>query len=141
MQGNPLMSALRRDRQLYLLALPGIVFFLIFKYVPMWGIMISFQNYSPFLGFWNSEWVGLEHFQRFFSNPDFWLLFRNTMGINLLSLFLFFPLPIILALFLNEVRNRVLQEVDSNDRLYAALFVMGYYCGITLLHFVATRWS
>ena len=133
MQGNPLMSALRRDRQLYLLALPGIVFFLIFKYVPMWGIMISFQNYSPFLGFWNSEWVGLEHFQRFFSNPDFWLLFRNTMAINLLSLFFFFPLPIILALLLNEVRNRLFKS-SLQSIVYLPHFLSWVIiAGITLL--------
>jgi len=110
MQGKQLLSALRRDQQLYLLALPGIVFFLIFKYVPMWGILISFQNYSPFLGFWDSEWVGLEHFQRFFSNPDFWLLLRNTMAINLLNLLFFFPLPIVLALLLNEIRNQIFKR-------------------------------
>ncbi|UUZ84501.1 hypothetical protein LJK88_13025 [Paenibacillus sp. P26] len=82
---------LRRDRYLYLLALPGPLFFLIFKYVPMWGMVISFQNYSPFAGITGSDWVGLEHFRRFFSNPEFFTLFRNTMAINLMSLVLFFP--------------------------------------------------
>jgi putative aldouronate transport system permease protein len=93
----------KRDQFLYLLALPGLLYFLVFKYVPMWGIMISFQDYSPYLGFLNSPWVGLEHFTRFFSNPDFMLLFRNTMAINLLSLIFFFPLPIFLSIVLNEL--------------------------------------
>lgn len=98
-------SGIKRDRFLYLLALPGLLYFLIFRYVPMWGIVISFQEYSPYQGMWNSPWVGLEHFKRFFSNPDFMKLFRNTMAINLLSLVFFFPLPILLSVMLNELRN------------------------------------
>ncbi|MFD2116625.1 ABC transporter permease [Paenibacillus yanchengensis] len=100
------MKALYRDRRLYLLALPGILFFIIFKYVPMWGITISFQEFSPYVGFLDSPWVGLEHFKRFFNNPDFLIIFRNTLAINVLSLVLYFPLPIILSLMLNEVRNK-----------------------------------
>jgi len=96
---------LKRDKYLYVLALPGLVFFLIFKFVPMWGIVIAFQNYSPFAGIGGSPWVGLEHFRRFFDNPDFMMLFRNTMAINLLNLVCFFPLPIVLSLLLNEVRS------------------------------------
>lgn len=74
------------------------------KIIPMWGVLISFQDFSPYIGFWQSEWVGLEHFQRFFSNPEFFTLFRNTMAINLLNLVFFFPLPILLSLMLNEIR-------------------------------------
>jgi putative aldouronate transport system permease protein len=102
-----LWKSLSRDKYLYLLALPGLLYFLVSKYVPMWGIMISFQNYSPFLGFANSEWVGLANFSRFFSNPDFMVLFRNTMAINLLNLFFFFPLPIVISLLLNELRSEI----------------------------------
>ncbi|MFB9277844.1 ABC transporter permease [Cohnella cellulosilytica] len=108
-------AELNRNKYLYLLALPGLIFFLLFKYVPMWGIVISFQNFSPYKGLLNSEWVGLSHFADFFAHPDFWLLFRNTMAINLMSLFLFFPLPIALSLLLNEVRSvaykRIVQSV------------------------------
>lgn len=74
------------------------------KIIPMWGVLISFQDFSPYIGFWHSEWVGLEHFQRFFSNPEFFTLFRNTMAINLLNLVFFFPLPILLSIMLNEIR-------------------------------------
>ncbi|WP_391563914.1 ABC transporter permease [Paenibacillus cremeus] len=97
------------------MALPGILYFVLFKYLPMWGILIAFQNFSPYLGLWKSHWVGFEHFQRFFSNPDFWMLLRNTMAINLLKLIFFFPTPIILSLLLNEVRlmayKRVIQSI------------------------------
>ncbi|MFE5318492.1 ABC transporter permease [Paenibacillus sp. NPDC056579] len=106
-----ILSDIKRDKYLYLLVLPGIIFFLIFKYLPMWGIVIAFQEYSPYAGIWKSEWVGLEHFVRFFSNPDFIILFRNTMVISLLNLVFFFPLPIILSLMLNEVSNRVFKGV------------------------------
>ncbi|OMF27218.1 polysaccharide ABC transporter ATP-binding protein [Paenibacillus sp. FSL H8-0548] len=104
---NKLLSEgklLRRDLFLYLLVFPGLLYFLVFKYIPMWGVLIAFQNYSPYLGFLHSEWVGLEHFQRLFSNAEFYRIFRNTMAINLLSLIFFFPLPIILSLMMNELR-------------------------------------
>ncbi|WP_243739960.1 ABC transporter permease [Aureibacillus halotolerans] len=98
------MTRFSRDRWLYVLLLPGVLYFLIFKYWPMWGVLISFQNYQPFLGFWQSEWVGFEHFQAFFQNPDFFRLFRNTLMLALYDLIFFFPAPIILALLLNEIR-------------------------------------
>ncbi|KOR90550.1 ABC transporter permease [Paenibacillus solani] len=94
-----------REKYLYLLALPGLLFFLIFKYFPIWGLALAFQNYSPYLGFWDSEWVGFKHFIDFFTNPDFLLLFRNTMAISLMNIFFFFPIPIVLSLLINEVRS------------------------------------
>jgi putative aldouronate transport system permease protein len=98
------LQKLKRDKWLYLLLLPGLSYFIIFKYVPMWGVLISFQDYSPFLGFWGSEWVGIDHFKNFFRNPDFLRLLRNTLYLAVLDLIFFFPAPIILALMLNEVR-------------------------------------
>lgn len=95
---------LKRDVFLYALLLPGILYFLIFKYLPMWGVTIAFKNYSPFLGFWQSEWVGFDHFLNFFQNPDFFRLLRNTLILALYDIIFFFPAPIILALMLNEIR-------------------------------------
>ncbi|MFE5324250.1 ABC transporter permease [Paenibacillus sp. NPDC056579] len=104
-----------RDKYLYFIAMPMLVYFLVFKYVPMWGILIAFKNYTPYVGFWDSPWVGLEHFQRFFSNEDFFILLRNTLAINVLNLLLFFPLPILLSIMLNEVRlewvKRTMQSI------------------------------
>lgn len=94
-----------RDRYLYLLALPGIIYFIIFKYVPMYGITIAFKDFSPFIGFAESSWVGMKHFIRLFTGSDFLMLLRNTLGISFLNLLFFFPLPIILSLLLNELRN------------------------------------
>jgi putative aldouronate transport system permease protein len=77
----------------------------------MWGLVIAFQDYSPFLGIANSEWVGLEHFIRFFGNDDFYLLLRNTLAISFLNLLFFFPAPILIAIMLNEVRQMVFKRV------------------------------
>lgn len=99
-----IVARLRRDKWLYLLMLPGLLYFLIFKYVPMWGVLLAFQNYQPFTGFWKSEWVGFEHFRLFFENPEFFMLLRNTLLLSFYNLVFFFPAPIILALLLNEVR-------------------------------------
>jgi putative aldouronate transport system permease protein len=87
------------------LALPALIYFALFKYVPMWGVSIAFMDYSPYAGIMESPWVGFKHFERFFSHPDFWILFRNTLAINLLNLFLFFPLPILLSLLMNELNT------------------------------------
>lgn len=94
-----------QHKWLYLLLLPGFLYFILFRYVPMGGLVIAFKEYSPFQGIWGSEWVGFEQFRRFFDTSDFWRLFKNTLGISMLQLFLFFPAPIILSLFLNEVRH------------------------------------
>lgn len=94
-------------KYLYLLGLPGIVYFLVFKYVPMYGIVIAFMDYSPVTGFAGSEWVGLAHFRRLLTEPDFWMLFRNTMIMSAFSILIYFPAPILLALLLNEVRSQV----------------------------------
>lgn len=100
-----LAPRLWRDKWLYLLMAPGIVYFVIFKYLPMWGVVIAFENFVPFSGVFNSEWVGLKWFEYFFSNPAFLRLLENTLWLSLLNIVFFFPAPIILALLLNELRS------------------------------------
>ncbi|WP_020620002.1 ABC transporter permease [Paenibacillus daejeonensis] len=97
-------TRIKKDRWLYVLLLPGLLYFLVFKYLPMWGVLIAFQNFQPFLGFWESSWVGLDHFRNFFGNPDFVRLLRNTFILAVYDLVFFFPAPIIVALLLNEIR-------------------------------------
>ncbi len=92
-------------RYLYLLAVPGVLYFFIFSYVPMWGVVIAFKDFRLFRGLAGSPWVGLEHFRFFFTSPNFPRLLRNTLIISGLNLALVFPMPILLALLLNEVRN------------------------------------
>ncbi|WP_028611312.1 ABC transporter permease [Paenibacillus harenae] len=104
------LSRLKKDKWLYVLLLPGLLYFLLFKYVPMWGVLLAFKNYQPFTGFWKSEWVGVEHFRVFFSNPEFFMLLRNTLLLSLYNLVFFFPAPIVLAILLNEVRLAVFKR-------------------------------
>lgn len=99
------ISKLKRDKWLYLLLLPGVLYYVIFKFAPMWGIIIAFQDYSPFLGVLKSPWVGVSNFKDFFMNPDFFRLLKNTLTISFLNIIFFFPAPIILSLLLNEIRR------------------------------------
>jgi putative aldouronate transport system permease protein len=93
-----------RERWMYLFLLPGFVYFIIFRYVPLLGNVIAFQDYSPFLGF-DSPWVGLDNFAKLFSDPDVGTAIQNTLEISLLQLIFFFPAPIALALLLNSMIN------------------------------------
>lgn len=95
----------KKNKMLYLMILPGILYFLVYKYLPMYGLIISFMDYKPYLGISGSEWVGFEHFSRLFASPEFWSIFKNTLVLFALQIFIFFPIPIVLSLMLNEVRH------------------------------------
>jgi putative aldouronate transport system permease protein len=97
---------IRRHWQLYLVLLIPVAWTLIFRYWPMYGVQIAFRDYNPVAGFAGSEWVGLVHFQRFFNSYQFWELLRNTVGISVYSLAAGFPLPIVLAIAINEARRK-----------------------------------
>ncbi|MFF2480301.1 ABC transporter permease [Paenibacillus sp. NPDC058071] len=99
-----LLKTFNRERQLWLICLPIILWVLVFAYFPMYGLIIAFQNYSPGDSMFGN-WVGLDNFIRFFQEPDFLLIMRNTIVISMLNLLIGFPAPIILALLLNEVKN------------------------------------
>ncbi|WP_062496857.1 ABC transporter permease [Paenibacillus sp. 32O-W] len=107
---SQLIKDIFRDRWMYVLLFPGVLYFVIFKYLPMAGLVMAFQDYKPHLGFLESPWVGLKHFERFFSEPQFWMLFRNTLLLAVYNLVFFFPLPIVLALMLNEVRQELFKR-------------------------------
>ncbi|KQO18523.1 ABC transporter permease [Paenibacillus sp. Leaf72] len=89
---------------LYLILLPGLVHLILFKLLPLFGLVIAFQDYSIFKGIMGSKWIGLEHFSKFMSDPYFWKLVRNTLLLAFFNLLFVFPIPIIFALFVNEVR-------------------------------------
>lgn len=101
----PAKKHLSKYWQLYILSLPVLIYIVIFKYLPMYGVQIAFRDFQAKLGFFKSPWVGFEHFERFFRSYIFKSLIRNTLTISLYSLLLGFPIPIILAIMLNEVRN------------------------------------
>lgn len=98
-------KSFRRHWQLYLVMLPGLLYFLIFKYIPMASATIAFKDYSVVKGVWGSPWVGFKYFELFFSNPVFWTLIKNTLGLSIYALIVGFPIPIILAICLNEIRD------------------------------------
>lgn len=100
------MVYVRQHWQLYLIFLmPAFLLTMIFKYAPMSGILIAFQDYNPFKGVSGSEWVGFKHFTRFLSSPDFMRYLINTLKLSVYSLLWGFPVPIILALLLNRIQS------------------------------------
>ena len=91
--------------EMYFFLLPAIVYYIIFHYGPLYGLQIAFKDFNGALGIWGSKWVGLKHFNNFFSSYYFWLLIKNTLVLSIYSLIAGFPMPIILALMLNEVKS------------------------------------
>lgn len=126
---STLVGRLMRNRWLYMMVFPGLLYFLIFKYWPMYGIFIAFQDFQPFLGFWNSPFVGLKHFERLFSDSSFIILFRNTLILATYNILFFFPLPIIIALMLNELRleftKRIVQTLIYIPHFMSWVVVVG----------------
>jgi len=102
-----LWKHVRLNKWLYLMLVPGILYFAIFRYAPMWGIVIAFQNYVPHLGMFGSEMVGFMWFKEFFTSPDFMRLLHNTLALGVLNITIGFVFPIILALLLNEMRIQI----------------------------------
>ncbi|WP_166243070.1 ABC transporter permease subunit [Paenibacillus turpanensis] len=119
----------RKNKYIYFLASFGIAYYLIFSYIPMYGVIIAFKNYSPVKGIMGSPWVGLDHFVEFFQSFYFWRLLRNTLLINVYELLFAFPAPIILALLLNEVRNtyfkRLVQTVTYLPHFVSIVVICG----------------
>ena len=103
----------RENWPVYVMALPGLVYVIIFNYVPMTGVIMAFQKFQIKKGIWGSKFVGLDNFVRFFNSPYAWRLIRNTLLISLYGLIFSFPLPIVFALSLNEVRNLRFKKVTQ----------------------------
>ena len=118
---------LKRNYQAYLMALPSIVLVFIFCYIPMYGILMAFQNYRPQTGVLGSEWVGFAHFVDFFKSPHSLKVLRNTLMISLYGLVAGFPCPIILAFLLNEVRCRAFK------RTVQTISYMPYFISIVVV--------
>ena len=101
----PLFRQCRKKWQLLLLLLPGLLYYIIFRYVPMYGITVAFKDFKPLLGIAGSPFIGFAHFERLLNSPDFWQVFRNTLIISVYKIVLFFPVPILLSIMLNEIRH------------------------------------
>lgn len=98
-----LAKRIAKHKMLYLMIAPGLLYLFIYKYIPMFGMIISFQDYKPYLGIAGSEWVGFKHFERLFTSSDFWMILKNTLVLFGLQILVYFPIPIIIALMLNEL--------------------------------------
>ncbi|AFC29223.1 binding-protein-dependent transport systems inner membrane component [Paenibacillus mucilaginosus 3016] len=129
---------LRRDYQLYLLMILPIAYFIVFKYVPMYGAAIAFQNYSIFQGVSGSEWVGFDNFRQLFAMSQFYQVVRNTLLLNFLDLFFSFPAPIVLALLLNELRVVWFKKV-AQTILYLPHFISWIIIGGLVYQMFATN--
>ena len=108
---NKYMLRIWQARYLYILLIPGILYFAIFHYVPMSGLVLAFKKYNARLGIWGSQWVGWANFQRIFSTPAAVRAIRNTFEINLSRLIWQFPVPIVLAILINEMRGTKVKRV------------------------------
>ncbi len=118
-----------RNYQYYLLLLPALIWYAVFAYAPMYGIQIAFKNFNGAKGIWGSKWVGLRHFEAFFNSYFFPVLLENTLALSLYSLVVGMPIPIIVALLLNEVRNqrykRFIQTVTYAPHFISTVVLVG----------------
>src|SRR5690625_1068537 len=105
-----LKKSIKRHWQFYLLIIPPVLYFIIFKYIPMVNSVIAFKEYNVVEGIWKSQWAGLKYFKMFFQNPNFWTLVKNTFYLSVYTLAVSFPIPIILAILLNEIRQGVFKR-------------------------------
>ncbi|MDF2659922.1 MAG: carbohydrate transporter rane protein 1, family [Paenibacillus sp.] len=127
---------MKKSRYYYLIFAIPFVYFILFCYVPMFGIVIGFKNYSVFDGIWGSPWVGLKHFREFLSDPYFYKLIRNTLLIGLYHILFSFPAPIVLALLLNELRHRLFKKFVQTVSYMPHFLSTVVVCGI-IVNFVS----
>lgn len=128
-RGDGLFRKMARRYDLYLMLLLPLAFYLIFHYGPLYGLQIAFKNFNPAKGISGSPWAGFMHFTRFFDSFYFWRLLWNTVSINLYSLLIAFPIPILLALLVNEIRNRryskLLQNITYIPHFISVVVIVG----------------
>lgn len=129
-KGN-FLDEVRKQKALILISVPYFVYFLIFSYLPLWGLTMAFQNYKPQLSFFEQEWIGFTHFRNLFTDPDFYRVMRNTLGMSIINLVLSFVTAIAFALFLNELTGpffkfkRVVQTISYMPHFLSWIIVCG----------------
>lgn len=122
-----------RDRYLYLLLVPAVLYYVIFKISPLYGVQIAFKNFKINLGISGSEWVGLQNFRRLFKSSMFYRTFRNTLVLNIYSVVFTFPAPILLALMLNEMRSQKYKRVTQS-----LLYIPHFFSWVVLAGMVSS---
>lgn len=129
-----ILRDLRRDlvknRWIYIMAIPVIAFYILFSYIPMAGVQIAFKDYNFGAGIWGSPWAGLKHFIAFFSGPYAWRTIRNTMLLSLYTILVTFPLPIVFALLLNEVKSKLFKRTIQTVSYLPHFISLVVICGI-----------
>lgn len=131
-------SDFRMNKSLYFLAVPVVLYFAIFNYAPMFGLVIAFEDFKPTRGVFGSEWVGLQNFINFFTGPNFFTILRNTLVISLLDLVISYPLTIIFALMLNEIRFTKFKKVVQTISYMPYFISMVVMCGL-IIEFCSTN--
>lgn len=127
-RAGSLKQAYRSHKWLYLMIIPGVIYLLVFNYLPMGGLVMAFQDFSPYNGdtmmgaFFHSPFVGLAVFKKFFTGPDFIRILTNTLSISIASLIFYFPAPILLALLLNEIKNMAFKKA-AQTMVYIPHFI------------------
>ena len=134
------LSYINKKKYLYLLLIPGVVYFIIFNYVPMYGIIIAFKDFNFAKGILASPWIGFDNFKYMFGLSDFYKVFWNSLYLGFLRLVFGFPIPIILALLLNEIKSRVYQRVMQTV-LYLPHFISWVVIGGILVNFLSPSWG
>ncbi len=117
------------NKWVYILFLPALIYFAVFSYSCYYGIVIAFKDYKPFVGIVESEWVGLKHFRYILQDRNFTRLLWNTVKISVLRILVAFPVPIVFALLMNEVKNMRFKKSRTDDYLLPELYFMGCVCG------------
>lgn len=123
-------SDLKKHRSVYIMVIPVLLFYALFCYKPMYGLLMAFQNYTPAEGIWGSDWVGFKHFSDFINNPDFLKLIRNTLAVSICGLVFGFPAPILFALLVNEIRQRSFKRVVQTFSYLPHFISLVVICGM-----------
>lgn len=125
---TPIMKHVRRYWQLYAMMVLPVLYFILFKYVPMFGNILAFRRYRPGMGAYGTEWIGFRYFEMFLKDASFWRAFRNTLTISIGNLLINFPIPIIFAIILNEVNNmrikKFVQTISYMPRFISTVVVI-----------------
>ncbi|NHW35409.1 sugar ABC transporter permease [Paenibacillus aceris] len=121
---------IRKNKLLYVMLLPVLLYYVVFHYAPMYGAVIAFKDFSPRLGIWGSDWVGFEHFREFFTGPYFWRTIKNTVLISFYQLLFGFPAPIVLALLLNELKHALFKRTVQTVTYMPHFISLIVICGI-----------
>lgn len=130
---SKMMKQLRKSGPLYILLIPSIILLICFTYLPMYGLLIAFKDYSPALGIWGSPWVGLKHFIQYFNSYQFDLTITNTLQISLYSILVGFPLPIALAILCNQIRIGMFKKVFQVTTYLPHFISTMVMCGMILI--------